>query len=112
MLFDVLHAYKAQKLTEISVFFTKLLVFPIKNIFAFSSTHLWNTTSQSIFELYKHVRHQKASKVVKLFISRKKNSICLFPTKISNLDLKTPLFLGKRGKKWWETDKLKKKGTA
>jgi len=30
---------------EVCVFFTKLLFFPQKNIFAFSSTHLWKTTS-------------------------------------------------------------------
>jgi len=71
---------------------------PKKNIFAFSSTHLWNTTSYSIFELYYHVRHQKASKVLTLFISRKKKSICLFPTEISAVHLKNISFLKKRVK--------------
>ena len=48
--------------------------------------------------------------MLKLFIFEKKITLCLLPTKIRALDLKNPLFLGKRGKKWWETDKLKKKG--
>ena len=55
-------------------------------------------TSQSIFELYKLVTHQKAYnyKVVKLFISGKKISICLFPAEIIAVDLKNPSFLEKR----------------
>ena len=62
--------FKGQKLIKQNIFF------------AFSSTHLWKKkTSQSIFEFYKHLRHQKPPKVFKLVISRKKIEFVCFPLK-------------------------------
>ena len=62
------------------MFFTKLLVFFKKNIFAFLSNHLWNITSYSICKFYRRLRHQKTPKIFKLFISKKKfELVCLLP---------------------------------
>ena len=50
--------------------------------------------------------------MLKLFISRKEISICLFPTEISAVDPKNSSFLGKRVKNGGKQTNSKKKGTA
>jgi len=53
----------------------------------------------------KHLKHSN-------FHFLKNFGVCLFSTKISAFSLKNPPFLQKAVKKWWETDKLKKKSNT